>query len=119
MDGTGIRTFVAGRAILTALLAGETNPAVLAELARGPSRKQRPQLEQALRRHLRLHQSFVLTEVLAQIDSLDESIARFTAQIAATCAHDADEAESSPCATAFLASPRPLPRWWWPTSAPT
>jgi transposase len=84
---------VSGRAILAALLAGETNPAVLAELAKGPLRKKRAQLEQALRGYLRPHHSFVLTELLAQIDSLDESIARFTAQIEATCAHDADEAE--------------------------
>jgi transposase len=84
---------VSGRAILAALLAGETNPAVLAELAKGPLRKKRAQLEQALCGHLQPHHSFVLTELLAQIDSLDESIARFTAQIEATCAHDADEAE--------------------------
>ena len=84
---------VSGRAILAALLAGEEDPAVLAELAKGPLRKKRPQLEQALRGHLRPHQSFVLTELLAQIDSLEESIARFTAQIQAACAQDADEAE--------------------------
>ena len=84
---------VSGRAILAALLAGETNPAVLAELAKGPLRKKRAHLEQALRGHLQPHQSFVLTELLAQIDSLDESIARCTAQIEATCTHDADEAE--------------------------
>jgi transposase len=84
---------VSGRAILSALLAGETDPAVLAELAKGPLRKKRPQLEQALRGHLQPHQSFVLTELLAQIDCLDESITRFTAQIQATCAQDAAEAE--------------------------
>lgn len=84
---------VSGRAILAALLAGETDPAVLAELAKGPLRKKRPQLEQALRGHLRPHQSFVLTELLAQIDSLEETIARFTAQIEATCAHDGAEAD--------------------------
>jgi len=84
---------VSGRAILAALLAGETDPTILAELAKGPLRKKRLQLEPALRGHLRPHQSFVLTELLAQIDSLEESIARFTAQIEATCAQDADEAE--------------------------
>lgn len=84
---------VSGRAILAALLAGEEDPAVLAELAKGPLRKKRPQLEQALRGHLRPHQSFVLTELLAQIDGLDETIARFTAQTQATCAQDTDEAQ--------------------------
>jgi transposase len=82
-----------GRAILAALLAGEEDPAVLAELAKGPLRKQRPQLEQALQGHLRPHQRFVLRELLAPIDSLQETIARFSAQIEATCAHDAAEAE--------------------------
>ncbi len=84
---------VSGRAILAALLAGETNPAILAELAKGPLRKKRPQLEQALRGHLRPHQSFVLTELLAQIDSVEETLARFTAQIQATGASEAEEAE--------------------------
>ena len=85
---------VSGRAILAALLAGETDPAVLAELAKGPLRKKRPQLEQALRGHLHPHQSFVLTELLAQIDGLDETIARFTAQIQSTCNREAGEAEA-------------------------
>ncbi len=84
---------VSGRAILAALLAGEADPTVLAELAKGPLRKKRPQLEQALRGHLRPHQSFVLTELLAQIDSVEETIARFTAQIQTTCAEDGNEAE--------------------------
>src|SRR5258707_1789360 len=84
---------VSGRAILAALLTGEADPAVLAELAKGSLRKKRPQLEQALRGHLRPHQSFVLTELLAQIDCVEETIARFTAQIQATCASEAEEAE--------------------------
>jgi transposase len=84
---------VSGRAILAALLAGEADPAVLAELAKGPLRKKRPHLEQALRGHLRPHQGFVLTELLAQIDSVEESIARFTAQIQMTCAADIAEEE--------------------------
>src|SRR5262245_11026546 len=84
---------VSGRAILTALLAGEADPAVLAELARGPLRKKRAQLEQALRGQLLPHQGFVLTELLAQIDNLEESIARFTAQIQARCSEDTEEAE--------------------------
>jgi transposase len=78
---------------LAALLAGDDDPTALAALARGSLRKKRPQLEQALRGHLQPHQSFVLTELLAQIDCFDESIARFTAQIQATCAQDPAEAE--------------------------
>jgi transposase len=84
---------VSGRAIWAALLSGETDPAILAELAKGPLRKKRAQLEQALRGHLHPHQSLVLTELLAPIDGLDETIARFTAQIQATCRREAGEAE--------------------------
>ncbi len=64
----------------------------MAELAKGPLRKKRPHLEQALRGHLQPHQSCGLTELLAQIDNVEETSARFTAQIQATCAQEASEA---------------------------
>jgi transposase len=83
---------VTGRAILTALVAGETDPHTLADLAKGQLRKKRAQLEQALHGHLRPHQSFVLAELLTQIDSLEETIARFDAQIQAACAVVSEEA---------------------------
>jgi len=83
---------VSGRAILSALLAGETDPQTLAELARGQLRKKRAQLAQALEGQLRPHQSFVLAELLTQIDALDETIARFDTQIQIACATVADEA---------------------------
>jgi transposase len=84
---------VSGRAILGALLAGETDPQTLAELACGQLRKKRAQLAQALQGQLRPHQSFVLAELLTQIDTLDETITRFDTHIQATCAAAADEAE--------------------------
>jgi len=84
---------VSSRAILTALLAGETEPSVLADLAKGQLRKKRPQLEQALRGEVRPHQSFVLTELLAQIDSLEETIARFDTQVREACAAQDDAAQ--------------------------
>jgi transposase len=83
---------VSSRAILTALLAGEQDPAVLANLARGQLRKKRAQLEQALQGQLRAHQSFVLTELLPQIDALEETISRFDDQIRAACAAQEDAA---------------------------
>jgi transposase len=84
---------VSSRAILSALLAGETDPAVLAGLAKGQLRKKRPQLQQALQGQLRPHQSFVLAELLAQIDSLEETIARFDAQIQTACRIQDDAAQ--------------------------
>lgn len=77
---------VSGRAILAALLEGEEDATVLAELARGQLRKKRDELERALSGRLQPRHRFLLTELLAQIDGLDETIARFDAAIARLCA---------------------------------
>jgi transposase len=75
-------TGLAARAILDALLAGQTDPAPLAELARGKLRTKRDQLRQALAGQLRPAQLFVLAEHLSHIDYLDETIERFSGEIA-------------------------------------
>jgi transposase len=67
------------------LVAGDTDPQALAELAKGRLRSKRDQLAQALAGRVKPHHRFVLTELLCQIDSLDETIARFDAQIQAIC----------------------------------
>jgi transposase len=77
---------VSGRAMLEALVAGEATPDVMAELAQGRLREKRAQLAQALTGRVKAHHRFLLTELLCQIDSLDETIARFDAEIAAYCA---------------------------------
>jgi transposase len=74
-----------GRAILAALLTGHVDPQALAELAKGRLRSTRDQLASALEGRVKPHHRFVLTELLSQIDSLDETIARFEAQIQAIC----------------------------------
>jgi len=76
---------VSGRAILAALLDGEEDVTVLAELAKGKLRKKRDELERALRGRLQPHHRFLLTELLAQIDGLDDTIARFDAEIVRLC----------------------------------
>jgi len=76
-------TGVSVRAMLEALLAGETEPTVLAELARGRLRAKRALLEQALHGRVRAHHRFLIAEHLIQLDSLDEQIGRFDAQISA------------------------------------
>jgi transposase len=76
---------VSGRAILAALLAGHTDSKALAELAKGRLRSKRDQLASALEGRVKPHHRFVLTELLSQIDSLDETIARFDAQIQDIC----------------------------------
>jgi transposase len=71
------------RAMLEALLAGETDPQLLAGLARGRLRAKRAELEQALVGELKLHHRFLLGEHLRLIDTLDEAIRRVGQQIEA------------------------------------
>jgi transposase len=74
-----------GRAMLDALIAGTTDPELLAALAKGRLRSKREQLLKALEGRVKPHHRFVLTELLCQIDSLDETLARFDAQIQDAC----------------------------------
>jgi transposase len=74
-----------GRAILAALIAGHTDPHTSAELAKGRLRSKREPLAKALEGRVKPHHRFVLTELLCQIDGLDDTIARFDAQIQAIC----------------------------------
>ena len=67
---------VSARSMLEALIAGERDLSVMAELARGRMRSKRAELEEALRGHFLPHHSFLLTEHLSQIDYLDEAIVR-------------------------------------------
>lgn len=74
---------VSGRAMLAALLAGHTDPEALADLAKGRLRNKREHLVKAMEGRVKPHHRFVLTELLCQIDSLDETIARFDERIQA------------------------------------
>ena len=70
-----------GRAMVDALVAGTTDPQVLAELARGQLRKKLPALRRALVGRFRPVHAFLLEEILAKIDYLDEALERLTAEI--------------------------------------
>jgi transposase len=70
-----------GRAMVEALVAGTTDPVVLADLARGQLRKKLPALRRALVGHFRPVHAFLLEEILAKIDYLDEALERLTAEI--------------------------------------
>jgi transposase len=76
---------VSGRAILAALVTGHAHPQTLAELAKGRLRSKRDRLAKALEGRVKPHHRLVLTELLSQIDSLDEAIARFDARIQEVC----------------------------------
>jgi transposase len=69
------------RAILQALLAGETDPATLAELARGRLRAKRELLEQAVVGHFLPHHAFMISEQLSHLDYLEEAMERLSAEI--------------------------------------
>jgi transposase len=77
---------VSGRAMLAAIIEGQATPSVMAELSKGRMRGKRDQLAKALEGRVKPHHRFVLTELLCQIDSLDESIAHFDQQVQDYCA---------------------------------
>jgi transposase len=78
---------VSGRAMMTALIAGERDPETLADMARGSMRKKSTQLREAFIGRFNDHHAFLLTKMLARIDQLGADIAdveeRTSAQIAA------------------------------------
>ena len=72
---------VSGRAILAALIEGRTDPATMAEVAKGRLRSKIPVLEQALTGLVRDHHRRLLTMPVAHIDFLDEPLAALGADI--------------------------------------
>ena len=84
---------VSGRAILDAIVAGQTEAVLMAELSRGRLRSKRAELEQALEGRVKRHPRFILGELLCQIEGLDETIARFDAQIEEACRPFAEAVE--------------------------
>jgi transposase len=73
---------VSARQMLGAIVAGETDPAALAALAKGKLRHRMAALEQALTGRVSAHLRFLIAEHLATIDELDAGIERLTAEIA-------------------------------------
>lgn len=72
---------VSGRQILQQLAAGHSDPAALAELARGSLRAKRPALRQALSGRFSAHHAFLLSQTLSELDNLEESMSALAAQI--------------------------------------
>jgi len=91
---------LSARDMLDALLQGETNPEVLAKLARGKLRKKREDLEQALVGRVDDHHRFLLTSLLTHIDFLDEQVADCNGKIEQFLSAPSDEkAELVSCAS--------------------
>jgi len=67
--------------MLKALVAGTTDPAIVADLARGRMRQKRGELERALAGRMGPHQRYMLTEQMVHLEYLEEAIARLGAEI--------------------------------------
>jgi transposase len=72
---------VSGRAMLRALVAGERDPGVLAELAKGRLRAKLPQLRQALRGRFGDHQGLLVGLALDHLEHLEAAIATLDGRI--------------------------------------
>jgi transposase len=72
---------VSGRAMRKALVAGERDAAVLAELARGRLRTKLPQLRQALRGRFGDHHALLVRLSLEHLEHLERAIAQLDARV--------------------------------------
>lgn len=72
---------VSGREMLKAIVAGESDAAKLAELARGCARKKIPEIQQALTGNLSEHHRFLLKQWLEVWEELAERITKFEERI--------------------------------------
>src|SRR5436190_5369990 len=75
-------TGVSATDMLQHLLAGQTDPEFLAELARGLLRKKIPQLRKALQGVVRPHQQLILSQLMADIEACDEQVQALNSEIA-------------------------------------
>lgn len=76
-------TGTSGRAILGALIAGETRPEALLAVTTGRLRADRTALIEALRGRVRPHHRFLLKLHLGQIEALEEALAAVDAEVGA------------------------------------
>jgi transposase len=72
---------VSAWAMLESIVEGTTDPAALADLAKGRLRKKREQLVAALSGRVKPHHRFLIAEQLSQIEYLEESIQRISAEV--------------------------------------
>ncbi|MBC6463241.1 IS110 family transposase [Actinomadura sp. HBU206391] len=72
---------VSGRAMLDALVTGQRDPKVLAQMARGSMRAKISVLQEALTGHFRDHHGYLLAMMLERVDVLSAQIHRLDARI--------------------------------------
>src|SRR5262249_55456497 len=73
---------VSGRAMLEALVHGTTDAEMLAELAKGRLRAKLPALRQALSGRFRDHHGFLVAQLLAHLDYLEDAIGQLSERVA-------------------------------------
>ncbi|MGQ4419941.1 transposase [Streptomyces sp. SAS_269] len=94
LEDAGIKTSLvltktlsmSSRAMIEALIAGERDPAVLADLAVGKAGSKITDLREALTGRFEDHHAFLMSQALAHIDSIDAQIAAFDQRIDAETA---------------------------------
>jgi transposase len=72
---------MSSREIIEALIAGERDPKVLAQMAKGRMRTKIDELEEALSGHFGAHHAVLCRQIIDHIDFLDRSIAALTEEI--------------------------------------
>jgi len=82
---------VSGRAMLEALIAGERDPQVLAQMAKGRMRTKISPLTEALVGRFSQHHAFLCRMHLDRLDALDQDIAKLSTQIEAALAPFRDQ----------------------------
>lgn len=72
---------VSARRMLGAMLGGEQDPEVLADLARASLRRKLPELRLALEGRVDRHHLLLVERILAHIDFLEESVQRIQEEV--------------------------------------
>src|SRR4051794_22460091 len=78
-------TSVSARAMLTAMIAGERDPRVLAELAKGKMRIKIPQLVEALTGHFNAQHAQLARTMLHRLELIEHALAELDAVLAEAC----------------------------------
>lgn len=86
-------TTVSARAMLAAMIAGERDPLVLAELAKGKMRRKIPDLAQALEGHFDAHHAQLARSILNRLDMVEQDLVEADEAITVACAPWAHQIE--------------------------
>ena len=92
-------TTVSARAMLAAMIEGETDARVLAEMAKGKMRRKIPDLAQALEGHFDAHHAQLARAILDRLDRVEQALVELDEAIVAACepwAHQIELLETIP-----------------------